>query len=242
MPVRDPPHCDCHHTAHTEITANLFPMRSSHRGGAKLALRFPLAQKKENEMANISGTYNYRTYRGLDDGVSDTLAGTSSADTIRGYGGRDWIYAGGGDDTIDGGRGNDMIEGGRGMDWMTGGSGDDTYRFKLGDSGPSYASADVITDFQTGHDILQFSMPGLHGTAANTREFAFTGDGTYSGTYNIALEYARQDIGGKVQFAFYTDGHDGYLFADLDHNGIVDTGIELRGLTSTGDFSYLDIR
>jgi len=193
-------------------------------------------------MSNIYGTYTTRTRYGLDDQVADTLRGTNSDDVIRGYGGADTIYGNAGHDVIYGGHGDDWIRGGTGWDTMTGGTGADTFEFYRGHSGPSYASADVITDFDTNEDSILFQTSSPAGSSYNYREYAFTGDGTYEGTYNMALHFAQQDIhGGAVQFAFYTDGHDGYLFADLDHNGTVDTGIELRGLTSTGDFSHLNI-
>ena len=193
-------------------------------------------------MTNIYGTYNMWAARyGYDDGVADSLHGSYTDDYIVGYGGADTLVGNGGHDEIYGGRGNDWITGGTGTDWLSGGSGRDTFEFYKGDSGPSYASADVITDFNSADDSILFQTSSPAGTSSNYVEFAFSGDGTYSGTYNIALEYAREDIGGNVQFAFYTDGQDGYLFADLDHNGTVDTGIELRGLTSTGSFSHFDI-
>jgi Ca2+-binding RTX toxin-like protein len=191
-------------------------------------------------MANVYGTFNYLAWRhGYDDGVADTLYGTVYSDYIQGYGGADWLYGFGGHDTIDGGRGNDTIRGGTGVDWMTGGSGYDQFRFQQGDSGPSYAAADVITDFNGNQDTVYFDE--LWGTSSNYVEYGIAGDGTYDGTYARALAYANEDIGGKVWFAFYTDGQDGYLFADLDLNGNVDTGIELRGLTSLNQFDYWNI-
>jgi Ca2+-binding RTX toxin-like protein len=193
-------------------------------------------------MSNLYGTYTLRTRYGLDDQVPDTLYGTSSDDVIRGYGGDDTLYGNAGHDVIYGGHGDDWIRGGTGWDTMTGGTGQDTFEFYKGHSGPSYAQADIITDFDTNEDSILFQTSSPAGSTYNYAEFAFSGDGTYEGTYNIALGYAQEDIhGGRIQFAFYTDGQDGYLFADLDHNGTVDTGIELRGLTSTGDFSHLDI-
>jgi Ca2+-binding RTX toxin-like protein len=194
-------------------------------------------------MTSIYGTYNRWAARfGYDDGVADSLHGGSGDDVIYGYGGADTLVGNGGHDVIYGGRGDDWITGGKGWDTLTGGSGRDTFEFYKGDSGPSYAQADIITDFNTHDDSIVFQTSSPAGSTSNYAEFAFTGDGTYEGTYNIALHYAQEDIhGGRVQFAFYTDGHDGYLFADLDHNGTVDTGIELRGLTSTGDFSHLNI-
>ncbi len=195
-------------------------------------------------MSNLFGTYTWRTRYGLDDGIGDTLRGGSHDDVIRGYGGDDHLYGNGGHDEIYGGRGDDWIRGGTGWDTLTGGSGRDTFEFFKGDSGLSFARADVITDFNTHDDSILFQTSSPKGSSSNYAEFllgAGYGEGNAEQNYNEALAEAKQDIGGKVQFVFYTNGHDGYLFADLDHNGTVDTGIELRGLTSTGDFSHLNI-
>lgn len=51
---------------------------------------------------------------------------------------------------------------------------------------------------------------------------------------------ARVDIAkNNIDYAFYTDGPDGYLFADLKHTNVIDTAIQLRGVT---DFRYYDIQ
>ena len=159
---------------------------------------------------------------------------------MNGYGGNDDIYGGGGNDTIDGGQGHDLIVGGTGMDRMTGGAGSDTFKFAIGDSGPTYGGADVINDFNRAQDWIDFANAGS-GTSSNYTERFFFGDGTFSGTYAIALSMAQQDIGRTgIDYAFYTDSRNGYLFADLNGDNIVDTGIELRGLdlaTSTRTIS-----
>jgi hypothetical protein len=193
-------------------------------------------------MATLHGTITWRTRHGLDDFVSDTRIGGAENDTIRGFGGADHLFGRGGHDVIFGGRGNDVIEGGRGFDELTGGLGRDEFRFFQGDSGPSFNDADIIRDFNHVNDKITF-VSGLSpaGTEDNYREFRIFDTGDHQDNYNLALDFARHDIGGEVQFAFYTDGKDGYLFADMDNNGTVDTGIELKGLDSKTDFSHLDI-
>lgn len=180
--------------------------------------------------------------RGLN--TSQVMSGTSGNDTIYGNGGDDGISGGAGHDVIYGGSGNDSINGGAGWDELTGGIGRDTFIFARGESGPTYATADVITDFVSVNDDILFLGNSPAGNSSNYREF-FLGDGFGHGNaqqdYNEALNEARQDIGGNVRYAFYTNGQDGYLFADLDGNGTVDTSVELRGLDSTGDFSSSDI-
>ncbi|MBA2399744.1 MAG: hypothetical protein H0V72_13780 [Bradyrhizobium sp.] len=196
-------------------------------------------------MTSIYGTYNRFAARyGYDDGVADSLHGSGGDDVIYGYGGADTLVGNGGHDEIYGGRGNDWITGGTGWDTLTGGIGRDTFEFYKGDSGVSFAKADVITDFNTNDDSILFQTSSPRGSTSNYEEWALGagyGQGNAEQNYNEALAEAKQDIGGKVQFVFYTNGTDGYLFADLDHNGTVDTGIELRGLNSTGDFSHLNI-
>ena len=177
---------------------------------------------------------------------NNTRTGGDEDDTIRGFGGHDHLFGGRGHDIINGGSGNDSIEGGRGFDDLTGGSGRDDFRFFQGDSGPSFGGADIIRDFNTNDDKITF-VGGLSpkGSEDNYVEFNIRGTGSHENDhvnhYNFALDLARHDIGGNVQFAFYTDGKDGFLFADMNHNGVVDTGIELKGLASLNDFSHLNI-
>jgi len=183
---------------------------------------------------------------------ADSLLGVQnspSADTINGFGGDDYINAYQGPDFIDAGWGNDIIRGGTGWDEMIGGPGSDQFRISTGDSGPNYNDADLIWDFETGDtgDWISFDNIGLTapealvGTPGNYFEMSFQSDGTYEGAYNQALAYAQQDLS-YYDFAFYTDGADGYLFADTNFNGLVDTGIEMRGLTSLDHFGWNDIQ
>ncbi len=61
-----------------------------------------------------------------------------------------WIRGTSGNDTMSGSAWNDMVAGGAGNDVMSGGSGNDTFVFRA-DLGQ-----DVITDFTTGGDVLEF--------------------------------------------------------------------------------------
>jgi hypothetical protein len=172
------------------------------------------------------------------------LFGTFGDDTINGFGGSDDLFGGAGRDRINGGSGDDDITGGRGFDTLTGGTGRDDFIFNRGDSGPSFSGADIITDFNSRDDDIVFngnSPAGNFNFNYHEESFFSTGGSGSAQTYNQALSLAQQDIGGNTQYAFYTDGRNGYLFADLDHNGTVDTGIELRGLTSVNQFSATDI-
>lgn len=102
--------------------------------------------------------------------------GTSGADTLYGDWGDDKLYGLGGDDVLAGSVGDDLLVGGAGSDKLTGGSGADTFRFDhIGDS---YAgSADLITDFSVGRDLLDVSALGFTGLGKGT-------DSTLKVSYN----------------------------------------------------------
>lgn len=111
-------------------------------------------------------------------GGNDSLTGGSGIDTVKGGGGNDLIsgnadddklIGNAGSDTIKGGDGNDTITGGGGTDTMSGGLGDDTFVFKGRASG-----TDTITDFQDGHDTLEFHIRGIDSLS----DFSIAGNGT----------------------------------------------------------------
>lgn len=104
------------------------------------------------------------------------------ADLLLGGSGDDTISGGGGDDTIYGGSGDDRLSGGVGNDSMAGGAGADSFLFSLSistltvadETGRGEGNRDVVIDFQTGVDVLDFS--GL-------RNFG----------YGVRWEYEEQD-------------------------------------------------
>lgn len=114
----------------------------------------------------------FEVYQGTSDG--DSLLGSDAGETLDGgYGG----------DILDGRAGDDELIGGAGSDEMTGGAGRD--RFVLAE-----ASADAITDFTTGEDLLVLQLADF-GLAADTAmelgsgetvEFTGSGPGLYFDT------------------------------------------------------------
>ncbi len=166
---------------------------------------------------------------------NDNLFGGDDPDQLYGDSGNDSIYGEGtGNDDLHGGSGNDLLNGGAGGDFLAGDSGNDTFKFF--DSYESSAnSPDQIMDFNAQEDVID--MP-VAGTAANYIEFSI-GNGSGYNTARTVAEFFLN--GGGDVFAFVTDQVDGYLFADLDGNGTIDTGVILEGLTSLSDFNHLDI-
>lgn len=118
-------------------------------------------------------------------------AATVAATTINGGDGNDVIASAAGDDTLDGGANNDVITGRAGDDDMTGGTGGDTFTYDGGtqaaDADQTFGdlttgSIDVLTDFATGADTINFFTAG-----AGALDIAAAAAGT---TYAAALAAA----------------------------------------------------
>jgi Ca2+-binding RTX toxin-like protein len=196
----------------------------------------------------VSGSGNDKIYGG--DG-NDKIWGGAGNDTIfgdnaLGISGNDTIVGGEGNDTIYGGGGNDVIWGGADVDYLTGGKGADTFSFAAGDSGLHWQDADVIYDFKPSFDrgfpgdVIHFG--GMEkGTSSNFFHGTFNSSHDYSdaAAYEHALKEANHGMvlnggewgNGNMKYVFETDGHNGWLFADMDGDRHFDTGIELKGVT-----------
>ena len=89
----------------------------------------------------------------IDLGAGDDRArgGGTGNDRVFGDAGSDLLVGGADNDFLSGGSGSDDLIGGTGDDRMAGGTGADTFVFVTGHG------ADVITDFDTSEDVLDFS-------------------------------------------------------------------------------------
>lgn len=93
--------------------------------------------------------------------LSDFMGGLEGNDTLHGNGGTDVLFGNEGDDVLRGNSGNDRIIGGSGDDILRGGTGKDVFTFNVysDDNGTTFNSgSDVIQDFRTVEDTLQFDM------------------------------------------------------------------------------------
>ncbi len=84
-------------------------------------------------------------------GGDDRLIGDQGNDELNGGGGNDLLRGGTGNDDLDGGSGTDELRGDEGNDTLTGGRDSDTFVFV------SNSGDDVITDFEVGVDVMDFS-------------------------------------------------------------------------------------
>ena len=133
------------------------------------------------------------------DGISggtgrDTIGGGSGDDTILGDSGDDILSGGSGNDfisgdsndilasehgadTLNGGSGNDTLVGGAKADILTGGVGNDTFVFQVGlgqENESKVGEADLITDFQVGHDKIDVSFIDANTNLGGNNLFVFS--------------------------------------------------------------------
>lgn len=158
--------------------------------------------------------------------ANDSLTGAKGNDTLLGNDGKDRLYGGNDDDVLKGGNGkdrlygssgDDTLTGGSGRDKLSGGSGADTFIFNtLADSGDLRATADRITDFESGIDTIDLSSLSNSTLTLNT-----TGPLSGSGSAEIALDIT----------TLHT-----YLSIDIDGDGSKDMVIRLshfHGISET---------
>jgi Ca2+-binding RTX toxin-like protein len=167
---------------------------------------------------------------------NDDLFGGDGSDELHGGPGFDELFGGEGSDLLNGGAHGDILWGGAGGDALTGGSSYDTFKYIFPVSESSVDNPDQIMDFSaTEGDLIDLSET-MGPTAFNYAEDTISGSGC-----NDAKLYAASLLDGSNMYAFVTDQVDGYLFADFNEDGTIDTGIILVGLTKVSDFDYYNM-
>lgn len=162
----------------------------------------------------LKGTTGNDRMEGL--GGNDYLYGGSGRDVLLGGDGNDWLDGGRGNDTLDGGNGNDILVGGAGRDVMTGGGANDIFVFNPGDTGATPETADRITDFGNGADLIDLSAIDADVTRSGDQAFRFIGTNAFTGRAG-ELRYQVVD-------------HVTWLAADVDGDKIADGYIALDGV------------
>jgi Ca2+-binding RTX toxin-like protein len=209
---------------------------------------------------NFQGTNGIDIFHGGPNG--DTIKGGKGEDVLHGEGGIDHLYGGadddllfggdandflfGGDgrDSLDGGWGNDVLVGGADKDWLTGGSGNDEFQIKwehLFKHDSPASQPDEIMDYDIFEDIIV-----LDGTGPFLAPSKYVEDTIDFGAgYEEAREHALSLlVGSNKQYAFVTDGVDGYLFIEVYPNDVledIEIGVILKGLTSLSDFDGMNL-
>jgi Ca2+-binding RTX toxin-like protein len=171
----------------------------------------------------------------------------TSRNTLEEGAGEDKLYGESGNDTIYAGAGNDVLAGGADRDYLSGGGGSDKFVVNLGDTGLTNFYMDVIFDFNSAYDSIDVSRT-TSGWYSERYFYSFS-DATWDQKVDAARGAAAQLMNEKTaanefkghDYVFVSDHKDGFLFADLNDDGYMDTGIILMGLTSLNQFNVSDI-
>ncbi|MDC0336118.1 hypothetical protein OAN24_04420 [Pseudodesulfovibrio sp.] len=91
------------------------------------------------------------------DDSDNAMNGNTYEATLYGYHGDDTITGGSGDEHLMGGDGWDVLQGVDGDDTLTGGKGSDVFLYQYGSAINLASSGDVITDFQSGYDMIMLT-------------------------------------------------------------------------------------
>jgi Ca2+-binding RTX toxin-like protein len=156
---------------------------------------------------------------------NDYLFGNAGNDVLDGQRGDDYLYGGTGSDTLIGGLGNDQ---------MWGGAGFDSFELNFGAVRPgrhpiAYDDVDTVHDFNGAEDRIDLFTAGI---ASNYVEGTLqNGNGL-----TAARDYAETLLANGAEYAFVTDGTDGYLFVQRD--GVRPGSAILEGLDNVNDFSW----
>lgn len=171
-----------------------------------------------------------RLQGGRDDDVlvggtgNDSINGNLGNDSISGDADSDFLRGGQGNDTISGGSGNDQIQGDLGVDRLTGGSGADSFVFGGAAALFAGASADVVTDFQDGIDVLKVGylpLVVLTGSSANFANAATLAQQLFDGHI------------GTSEAAAIKVGSDTFLFYSSNNGGSADSAVQLSGIDNS---------
>ncbi|MGV8987394.1 MAG: calcium-binding protein [Cypionkella sp.] len=175
---------------------------------------------------DLNGTGNAMRNHISGNAANNRLIGGAGNDTLMGNDGNDTLRGGLGNDLLVGGDGDDLLRGEFGRDTLTGGQGHDTFVFSaLFHTGTDAASADTITDFTQGEDIIDLSgIDAIHGNGAGQDVFTFIGGNVFS---HVAGQLQAVQSGGSTWVAM-----------DVNGDGLADAVIQLSGLydLTAGDF------
>jgi trimeric autotransporter adhesin len=115
-----------------------------------------------------------------------------------------------------GSNGNDTLTGGVGADTLTGGAGADTFVLTaLADSGVAAGLRDVITDFVSGTDKIQFMAIDANTNVAGDQAFTMINTSAFS---NVA-----------GQLRYFVQNSNTILEGDVNGDGVADCQVQLTG-------------
>jgi subtilisin-like proprotein convertase family protein len=150
-------------------------------------------------------------------GVGDFRGkGNAAGNQITGGDGNDILSGLGGADTLQGGLGDDRLRGGTGRDFLTGGAGADHFVFASANEVGIGSRGDVITDFETGIDVIDLSVIDAK-SGRNNQAFSST----------FVSDFTHQK--GQLMIEQTLDGVD--VSGDINGDGIADFTLHVLGVS-----------
>ncbi len=171
--------------------------------------------------------------------IAGGQGGSTSSQFLVGTTGADTLVGGTGSDNLFGGAGQDVLVGTAGNDTLSGGSGADRFVFGPGDSGQfsqgvvTPGTADTITDFQTGLDVLTFGGPAANGTAVTENYIELSTAYTTYADAEISAHIAFMTAP-SLAYVVTQVGQDVYVFVDTGGTTDADSVVYLQGVLASG--------
>lgn len=158
---------------------------------------------------------------------NDRLNGGAHADSLDGGDGDDTLIGNTFNDTLRGGDGDDLLNGGANKDLLTGGVGADIFVFSaLSHSGNLTTTADIISDFVRGDDLIDLSaFDAKANNALPNDAFAFIGTAVFS------------SIAGQLRVA--QSGGNTYVQMDANGDGLADAMVRINGLLTLNASDFI---
>ena len=174
-----------------------------------------LAATGSNTVNQLVGNASDNTLSGL--GGNDYLSGGLGNDLLLGGDGNDYLEGQGGDDRLEGGAGDDILIGATGADTLLGGAGLDRFIFgTLNDFGVAGGAREIIADFVSGQDRIQFIGIDANAGVAGDQAFAMINTAAFS---NVA-----------GQLRYFTEGANTVMEGDVNGDGVADFQLQLTGI------------
>lgn len=219
-----------------EDTLNVSAGSLAYVFGNELYYPSPINISVEN--ANNAGTIHLRGGM-IDDSLTgsagvDILDGSWGNDVLVGNAGNDFLYGGGGNDTLIGGAGDDLLDGGAGENSLTGGAGSDTFNLAATNQVGNVLGINIITDFVSGFDKIQFGYLEYNESNYNysARADRLSADELVQGYGAVAL-----DANDHLIF----DTATGALYYDSDGNGAAEA-VQFATLQGVTQLSIEDFK
>ncbi len=170
------------------------------------------------DVENLNYNSMVGNFAGTGNTLDNIIYGGGGTDTLSGLDGADELHGQTGADTLLGGNGDDLLIGGSGTDTSTGGAGADTFQMSTQYESGLGASADRITDFAPGTDLIDLGFVDADTNTAGNQAFSFVGNAAFSNTAG--------------ELRAFDDGTDTWVQADTNGDGMADFEIVLTGVVT----------